>query len=152
MATSTYNPQSINGSSPVGGSNLLDTPGGGYVAVEYVFIQFAGFTFGKSSSAYATPWNGYPGNNTSFLFGGHDTVTGVNNIQYTAQFGNGVSGSIGLDDPTVFNRTVVTNLNLPLTATGTPSNEYGGVHGSGRRRQHPCRPGMGSVPDFGRGA
>jgi len=51
----------------------------------------------------------------------------VNNIQYTAQFGNGVSGTIGLDDPTVLNRTVVTNLNLPLSATGTPSNEYGGV-------------------------
>ena len=82
-----------------------DRRGGGYVAVEYVFIQFAGFTFGKSSSAYATPWNGYPGNNSSFLLGGHDTVTGVNNIQYTAQFGNGVSATIGLDDPTVFNRT-----------------------------------------------
>ena len=75
-----------------------------------MFIQFAGFTFGKSASAYATPWHGYPGNNTSFLMGGHDTVTGVNNIQYTAQFGNGVSGTIGLDDPTVFNRTAVCNL------------------------------------------
>jgi hypothetical protein len=34
---------------------LLSNPGGGYVAVEYVFIQFAGFTFGKSSSAYSSP-------------------------------------------------------------------------------------------------
>ena len=75
-----------------------------------MFIQFAGFTFGKSASAYATPWHGYPGNNSSFLLGGHDTVTGVNNIQYTAQFGNGVSGTIGLDDPTVFNRTAIYNL------------------------------------------
>src|SRR5206468_3364120 len=74
--------------------STLDGVGGGYVAVEYVFIQFAGFTFGKSSSAYATPWNGFPGNNSSYLFGGNDSVTGVNNIQYTAQFGNGVSGSI----------------------------------------------------------
>ncbi len=41
---------------------------------------------------------------SSFLMGGHDTVTGVNNIQYTAQFGNGVSATIGLDDPTVFHR------------------------------------------------
>ena len=48
----------------------LSTAGGGYVAVEMVFIQFAGFTFGKSASAYATPWNGYPGNNNSFLMGG----------------------------------------------------------------------------------
>jgi hypothetical protein len=124
----TYNPTSINSTSPVGGVQLLDTPGNGYVAVEYVFLQFAGFTFGKSSSAYATPWNGFPGNNTSYLMGGHDTVTGVNNIQYTAQFGNGVSGTIGLDDPTVFNRTVVGNLTLGLTPTGGIANAYAGTH------------------------
>ena len=53
-------------------SSFLSTAGGGYVAVEMVFIQFAGFTFGKSASAYATPWHGYPGNNNSFLLGGHD--------------------------------------------------------------------------------
>ena len=89
--------------------------GGGYVAVEMVFIQFAGFTFGKSASAYATPWHGYPGNNNSYLMGGHDNVTGVNNIQYTAQFGNGVSATIGLDDPTVFNRTSLLNLGVAAT-------------------------------------
>jgi hypothetical protein len=93
-----------------------------------VFIQFAGFTFGKSASAYATPWNGYPGNTNSYLLGGHDTVTGVNNIQYTAQFGNGVSGTIGLDDPTVFNRTSVYNLATGLSAVGTTGNAYAGVH------------------------
>ena len=60
--------------------------------------------------------------------GGHDTVTGVNNIQYTAQFGNGVSGTIGLDDPTVFHRTSVGNLSLglPAVGTGVPQNAYGG--------------------------
>src|SRR5712664_3712194 len=128
LGNNTLNPTSVNQTSPVGGVNLLDTPGGGYVAVEYVFIQFAGFTFGKSSSAFATPWNGYPGNNSSFLLGGHDTVTGVNNIQYTAQFGNGVSGTIGLDDPTVFNRTTVGNLTVPITATGAIANAYAGTH------------------------
>jgi hypothetical protein len=102
--------------------------GNGYVAVEYVFLQFAGFTFGKSSSAYATPWNGYPGNNSSNLVGGMDSVTGVNNIQYTAQFGNGVSGSIGLDDPSVFNRTSVLNLSVAGSATGAGAFAYGGTH------------------------
>ena len=123
------NPNVFTGS-PATGTNtsLLNLPGEGYVAVEFVFIQFAGFTFGKSASAYATPWHGYPGNNTSFLLGGHDTVTGVNNIQYTAQFGNGVSGTIGLDDPTVFNRTVVGNLTLGLGPTGAIAQAYGGVH------------------------
>jgi hypothetical protein len=125
----TYSPYSINSTPPVAGANLLNTPGGGYVAVEFAFLQFAGFTFGKSASAYATPWHGYPGNNnTSYLLGGHDTVTGVNNIQYTAQFGNGVSGTIGLDDPTVFNRTTVDNLSIPLSATLGTAQAYAGVH------------------------
>ena len=123
---------------PGGANNALNTAGGGYVAVEMVFIQFAGFTFGKSASAYATPWHGYPGNNNSYLMGGHDTVTGVNNIQYTAQFGNGVSGTIGLDDPTVFNRTSLLNLGVAATpggtfaitgsqATAAGANAYGGT-------------------------
>jgi Porin subfamily len=105
---------------------LLNNPGGGYVAVEMAFIQFAGFTFGKSASAYATPWHGYPGNNTSFLLGGHDTVTGVDNIQYTAQFGNGVSATIGLDDPTVFNRTALYNLSTGIGGNGLGTTAYGG--------------------------
>ena len=123
------NPNSLNtnlGNNP----QLLMSAGGGYVAVEFAFIQFAGFTFGKSASAYSTPWHGYPGNNSSFLLGGHDTVTGVNNIQYTAQFGNGVSGTIGLDDPTVFSRTAIYNLStgLPASGAGVTGNAYAGVH------------------------
>jgi hypothetical protein len=107
-------------------ANLLSTPGGGYVAVEFAFIQFAGFTFGKSASAYATPWHGYAGNNSSYLLGGHDTVTGVNNIQYSAQFGNGVSATIGLDDPTVFNRTTLANLTT-VSAFAAGANSYAGT-------------------------
>jgi hypothetical protein len=111
---------------------------GQQIATEMLFLQFAGFTFGRSASAYATPWHGYPGNNTSFLVGGHDTVTGTNNIQYTAQFGNGVSGTIGLDDPLAFNRTSVYNLATTsaagvvtlatLNANGAGANAYAGVH------------------------
>src|SRR5512134_1578761 len=40
------------------------------LGVEYIFIQFAGFTFGKSASAYATPWQGFPGNINASLLGG----------------------------------------------------------------------------------
>ena len=133
LGGSTVNPNSVNTTLPVAGANLLDVAGGGYVAVEYVFIQFAGFTFGKSASAYSTPWHGFPGNNSSFLLGGHDTITGVNNIQYTAQFGNGVSAAIGLDDPTVFNRTAVFNLGqtgvgiTPVNGIGLSGNAYAGV-------------------------
>ena len=45
-------------------------------------------------------------------------VTGVNNIQYTAQFGNGVSATIGLDDPTVYSRTNLLNLGALATTAG----------------------------------
>ena len=130
QGNNTTNPVNFT-ASPNAGTNtsLLNQPGEGYVAVEMVFIQFAGFTFGKSASAYSTPWHGYPGNqNTSFLLGGNDSITGVNNIQYTAQFGNGVSGTIGLDDPIVFNRTAVANLTVPIGATGAIANTYAGVH------------------------
>jgi Porin subfamily len=127
LGANTANPSSL-ATNLGNNTQLLDSAGGGYTAVEMVFIQFAGFTFGKSASAYATPWHGYPGNNTSFLLGGHDTVTGVNNIQYTAQFGNGVSGTIGLDDPTVFNRTAVYNLSTGLSAVGTTGSAYAGTH------------------------
>jgi hypothetical protein len=82
------------GTGPIAGSD----PNTG-VGVYYAFIQFAGFTFGKAVSQFDTPWTGYPGNNTSFLIGGYDDVTGINQVSYTAQFGNGVSAAISLEDP-----------------------------------------------------
>ncbi len=129
----TFNPSASTftvNSLPAGlSSSTLQGVGGGYVGPEYLFIQFAGFTFGKSSSAYSTPWNGFPGNMSSYLIGGNDTVTGVNNIQYTAQFGNGVSASIGLDDPTVYNRTSVLNLSVATTSgLGAGGQSYAGTH------------------------
>ncbi|MDE5452499.1 porin [Bradyrhizobium sp. CSA112] len=111
----------------VAGSGLA--AGSQSLGVDLVFIQFAGFTFGKSASAFATPWQGYPGNNSSHLIGGHDDVTGTNNIQYTAQFGNGVSGTIGLDDP-YYGRTSLLNLGAtnPSVAVAAGSQAYSGAH------------------------
>ncbi len=126
LGNNTFNPNSL-ATNLGNNAQLLDSAGGGYVAVEYVFLQFAGFTFGKSASAYASPWQGFPGNNSSNLLGGQNTDTGVNNIQYTAQFGNGVSASIGLDDPTVWDRTSLYNLSTGLNAVGVTGNAYGGV-------------------------
>jgi Porin subfamily len=128
LGNNTFNPNSINTSLPVASQQLLETPGGGQVSIQYLFLQFAGFTFGQSASAYASPWQGYPGNITDFLLGGQNTDTGVQNIQYTADFGNGVTGSIGLDDPVVWDRTAVYNLSLPLNATLNTGNAYAGVH------------------------
>ena len=123
------NPSSVNTTSPVGSANLLDTPGGGYVAILDLFVQFGGFTFGKSASAYSSPWQGKPGNISTFLLGGYSADdTGPNNIQYTVEFGNGVSASIGLDDPTVWDRTNVYNLSLALNSTLSTGNAYAGTH------------------------
>lgn len=99
------------------------------VGVYYAFIQFAGFTMGKAVSQFSTPWTGYPGNNTSFLIGGQDDVTGINQFAYTAQFGNGVSASISLEDASgvavsgynSYNRSALYQLNLAgtdVTAAG----------------------------------
>jgi Porin subfamily len=106
LGNSTENPNSL--ATNLGNNvNLLDVPGGGFVSTAYLFIQFGGFTFGKSASAYASPWQGFPGNISDNLLGSQNTDTGVNNIQYNVQFGNGVSGTIGLDDPTVWDRTAI---------------------------------------------
>ena len=129
QGSSTVNPNSFTGSPSTGtASSLLNGPGEGYASVEYLFIQFAGFTFGKSASAFATPWMAFPGNITSYLLGGHDSATGTNNVQYTAQFGNGVSGTISLEDPTVYDRTAVYNLSTGIGATGLGANAYAGAH------------------------
>jgi hypothetical protein len=128
------NPASfITNSAGNGLSGLLGNVGEGYVAVEFVFLQFAGFTFGKSASAYATPWHGYPGNNSSFLLGGHTTVTGINNIQYSWQFGNGVSATLGVEDSVAFERTNIINLgfNSPTFAGALSSVGGAGIGGYG---------------------
>jgi hypothetical protein len=109
------------------GGQVLGVTNTGAVYPEYLFLQFAGFTFGKSASAYASPWHGFPGNNTAYLVGGYDTVTGINNVQYTWQFGNGVSATLGIDDTgaagfnrtQLFNATLVGNPGLP--AAGAPA-------------------------------
>ena len=78
------------------------------------------------------------------LLGGNNTDTGVNNIQYTAEFGNGVSASIGLDDPTVWDRTAVYNLGIPSRSAPTAPDQCLRRHILRHRRQDPgsIRPGV----------
>ena len=83
---------------------------GGSVGVYQAFIQFAGFTMGKAVSSFDAPWVNYPGNNFDGLVGGSGDVTAVNQLLYTAQFGNGVSGSIALEDPTAYHQSNLYNL------------------------------------------
>jgi hypothetical protein len=135
-------------------TNLLNTAGGGYVAVESVFVQFAGFTFGKSVSAYSTLWNAFPGNISSFLIGGHDTTTGVNNIQYTKEFGQGVS-----EHWSGRSRRVRPHLGLQHRRRGVGDFRPRRLQQllcqcpfPRCRRQYPRRPGLGTVPVVRRAA
>jgi Porin subfamily len=105
----------------------------GAVGVYYAFIQFAGFTMGKAVSQYSTPWTGYPGNNSSFLIGGQDDVTGINQIAYTASFGNGVTGTVSLEDPAAYDQSQLLGITggvgtaaAWLNGTGSGTSYYGG--------------------------
>jgi hypothetical protein len=82
----------------------------GTLGVYYAFIQFAGFTMGKAISPFSAPWQNYPGNNVDSLVGGGGTVTGVNQFIYTAEFGNGVSATIGAQDSTAYYQAGVNNI------------------------------------------
>jgi Porin subfamily len=86
------------------------TVAGGTLGVYYAFIQFAGFTMGKAISPFSAPWTNYPGNNFDGLVGGGGTVTGVNQFIYTAQFGNGISGTIGVQDQVAYYQAGLQNL------------------------------------------
>lgn len=85
-------------------------PSSGNLTMDYGFIQFAGFTFGKAVSTFQTPWGAYgANNNTAFLLGGSDNATGIMKAAYTWQFGNGVSAEIGVEDNRVITRAPVLN-------------------------------------------
>ena len=93
------------GAAPVG--NPADGGiAGGSLGVYHAFIQFAGFTMGKTVSQFDAPWVNYPGNNFDGLVGGSGMVTGVNQLTYTAQFGNGVSATFSVQDPTAYTQAI----------------------------------------------
>lgn len=63
--------------------------------VKYAYIQFAGFTFGKATSAFDF-WAGdfYEGIDPGFFY----SDATPNQISYTADFGNGFSATLSLED------------------------------------------------------
>ena len=92
------------GAAAQGGSTLYNsgtgTIGGSSVGLYHAFIQFAGFTFGRTVSIFDAPWQSYPAGGPDTMPGGSNHVTGVNQVAYTAQFGDGVSAAVALQDPT----------------------------------------------------
>jgi len=94
-------------------NSTTGTIGGASLGLYHAFIQFAGFTFGRTVSIFDAPWQSYPAGGPDTLPGGSNHVTGVNQVAYTAQFGNGSSFAVALQDPTVYDTTNISNLSFP---------------------------------------
>ncbi len=101
-------------------------PSSGNLTMDYGFIQFAGFTFGKAASTFQTPWASVgANNNTSFLLGGSDNLTGITKAAYTWQFGNGLSAEVSVEDNKVITRAPVLNASGTLgVAQGAAAMAY----------------------------
>jgi porin-like protein len=106
-----------------------DNIAGGFIATDFAFIQFAGFTFGKAVSQFDPQWVfGRPIISSGFLSGSYD-ATGIPQLAYTVQLGNGVSGTISLEDAQPYRSAGVVNLSAGaasfLGPFGVPSVGYG---------------------------
>jgi hypothetical protein len=72
----------------------------GGLYTERAFVQFAGFTFGKTQSYFDT-WAHAWSYSHAFLGGGANTAAGGRNlVSFTATLGNGVSWTIAAEDAT----------------------------------------------------
>ena len=111
-----------------GGAGVAQDIGGAPVfSANRAFIQFAGFTFGVTQSFY----DFYSGPATSF-FGGNinmssDTGDGGKAVTaYTAQFGGGMSATIGIEAPR--NAGVVSTVSTGFTSTAAPGSLQRGLN------------------------
>ncbi|QOZ36401.1 porin [Bradyrhizobium sp. CCBAU 53421] len=102
----------------------------GALGVPYAFIQFAGFTLGKATSQFSTPWGQYPANNVDLP--GSGAWDPVNQFSYTADFGQGVTVSFSAQDQVVHDTTNIWNVSA-ATAAGLATGTYGGGDIGGTR-------------------
>jgi hypothetical protein len=91
----TYDTSNVTGSSP---STI--SPSSAALGLYHAFIQFAGFTMGRTVSIFDAPWQSYPAGGPDTIPGGSNHVNGVNQFAYTADFGQGITGSLALEEET----------------------------------------------------
>ncbi|MCP3372642.1 porin [Bradyrhizobium cajani] len=117
-----WDSQTVTGSSP----STFST-GSATLGLYHAFIQFAGFTFGRTVSIFDAPWQSYPAGGPDTLPGGSNHTNGVNQVAYTADFGQGITASLALQD-----ETTATNgqSNLWNVSAGTASQFVTGVYGA----------------------
>jgi hypothetical protein len=90
-----YDTSQVTGSAPSAFS-----AGNPSLGLYHAFIQFAGFTMGRTVSIFDAPWQSYPAGGPDSIPGGSNHVTGVNQFAYTADFGQGITGSVSIEDLT----------------------------------------------------
>ncbi|MDB5503092.1 MAG: putative Omp2b porin [Tardiphaga sp.] len=103
--------------------------GGTIAEVDYVFIQFAGFTLGKAVSMFDPQWIlSKPTISSGFQAGSND-ATGIPQLAYTASFGNGVSATISAEDAQPYRTAGLVNTSAafiaPFQANVLPAGTYG---------------------------
>ncbi|CAN5366132.1 porin [soil metagenome] len=104
--------------------------GGGPVEVDYAFMQFAGFTLGKSVSMFDPQWIlSKPTISSGFNAGSND-ATGIPMLAYTASFGNGVSATISLEDAQPYRTAGVVNTSAAFIQPGASTTISGGAYGT----------------------
>jgi hypothetical protein len=100
------------------------------------FIQFAGFTWGKTASFFDFDTNPYT--NATIHLGSNQAGNGIQVFAYTAQFGNGLSLSLSAEDETsrrsaILGTAVTTTGTLVTTGGGTTATVASGAGYGGRR-------------------
>lgn len=111
----------VNGATAYTSSATSQVAGGG-LNIFYAFIQFAGFTFGKAESQFRTPWAEYPAN--SMELPGSAGWDPVNQISYTADFGQGITASFSAQDQVAHDQVAVWNVS-GATVAGNATGNYG---------------------------
>jgi hypothetical protein len=104
--------------------------GGTIAEVDYAFIQFAGFTMGKSVSMFDPQWALAKPTISSGFQAGSNNATGINQFAYTASFGNGVSATISLEDAQPYRTAGVVNASSLFVAPFGGSTLTGGAYGT----------------------
>ncbi|MDQ2080704.1 porin [Xanthobacteraceae bacterium Astr-EGSB] len=96
----------------------------GQIYYDRAFIQLGGFTFGKTLSFYDAFSGGFASYTT--LAGASDTGNGTNVAAYTAQFGNGFTGTISIEDAVMRRAGIYSNLDTDYRPGLALTSRYGG--------------------------
>ncbi|WP_426418511.1 porin [Bradyrhizobium genosp. A] len=118
----TYDTSNVTGSNP---STISASSAA--LGLYHAFIQFAGFTFGRTVSIFDAPWQSYPAGGPDTIPGGSNHVNGVNQAAYTADFGQGITASLALEEET---SAAGGQSNLWNVSSGTAAQFVTGVYGA----------------------